>query len=1109
MTFAGSQSPSSRFVSSRSGIALVRLAALAALALVPGWESAAQSSFVNWETPHVSPLALTPDGSKLLAVNTADNRLLVFDVQGGAPTFLGSVPVGLDPVSVRARSDDEAWVVNHVSDSVSVVDLSQMNVIATLTTRDEPCDVVFAGAPQRAFVSCSQESYVLVFDPTNLAAGPLEVSVDGEDPRAMAVSADGTKVFVAFFESGNASTVLGGGALTMAGRVIGFPPNVVDEATSPHGGVNPPPNSGASFVPARNGANPTEPRVSLIVKRNASNQWMDDNGGDWTDFVTGANASLSGRIPGWTLPDNDVAVIDASSLAVSYATGLMNICMAMAVNPASGQIAVVGTEATNEIRFEPVLKGKFTRVEMARVDPSGPTRLGVVDLNSHLNYSSSTIAQTERDKSIGDPRGIVFDASGTRAYVTGLGSNNVVVIDANGARAGLAPTIEVGEGPTGVALHPTNGNLYVLNKFAGSISVVDTTTETETGRVPFFDPSPSAIKVGRKHVYDTHKNSGLGQLACGSCHVDARMDRLAWDLGDPAGDMKSISGQNMGMGVPGLSSGAQDWHPMKGPMTTQTLQDIIGREPLHWRGDRAGLEEFNGAFTGLQGDDVMLTPSEMQEFENFLATIYYQPNPHRNKFGTGGNTLSTSLPLPGHYTTGRFGPPGQPLPNGNAVNGLALYRSTSRLIDAGALACVTCHTLPTGMGTDMRFQGGQYVQRPIGPNGEHHHGMVAVDGVTNISMKIPQTRNVYDKTGFNTTITSNRAGFGFLHDGSVDSVERFVDEPVFDVRSDQETADITAFMISFAGSNLPQGNVFQILEPPGTASQDTHAAVGAQTTVVDGSNVPPAQTTLLNDMLSVSSQSSRVALVVKGRQGGIQRGYSYNAGATFQADRAGETIATAALIAAAAPGNELTWTLVPEGMETRVGIDQDLDGALDRDELDAGSDPADPTSTPEIGCRAGNINKRVGSPANVVFVNGSAGTGNERLVNITPTTPFTLSVVVAPSGGKKYAMYAWAGAPSAATWRRAPNGIGITCMPTPLNPGAPQPRRRANNLGSTAQLGTELWPGPPTQPAPYLLLNLPGGVGKTGTFFIQGIMRDNNSPNGVAGVTNGIVVVSQ
>ncbi|MFN0008984.1 MAG: hypothetical protein ACKVXR_13865, partial [Planctomycetota bacterium] len=81
-------------------------------------------AFVNWETPHVYPLDRTPDGSRLLAVNTADARLEVFDASGAVLTPLFSVPVGLDPVSVRARTNDEAWVVNHVSDSVSIVRLS-------------------------------------------------------------------------------------------------------------------------------------------------------------------------------------------------------------------------------------------------------------------------------------------------------------------------------------------------------------------------------------------------------------------------------------------------------------------------------------------------------------------------------------------------------------------------------------------------------------------------------------------------------------------------------------------------------------------------------------------------------------------------------------------------------------------------------------------------------------------------------------------------------------------------------------------------------------------------------------------------------------------------
>ena len=104
----------------------------------------APSLFVNWENLSVHPLALTPDGSTLLACNTPDARLEIFDVTGGTPVAVGSVSVGLDPISVRARTDTEAWVVNHISDSVSVVDLPTRRVRATLVSLGVHAVLVFA-----------------------------------------------------------------------------------------------------------------------------------------------------------------------------------------------------------------------------------------------------------------------------------------------------------------------------------------------------------------------------------------------------------------------------------------------------------------------------------------------------------------------------------------------------------------------------------------------------------------------------------------------------------------------------------------------------------------------------------------------------------------------------------------------------------------------------------------------------------------------------------------------------------------------------------------------------------------------------------------------------
>ena len=63
------------------------------LALTP---TLGAQSFVNWETAPVTPLDLTPDGTRLLATNLADDRLEVFDLVGGIPTPSLSIPVGID-----------------------------------------------------------------------------------------------------------------------------------------------------------------------------------------------------------------------------------------------------------------------------------------------------------------------------------------------------------------------------------------------------------------------------------------------------------------------------------------------------------------------------------------------------------------------------------------------------------------------------------------------------------------------------------------------------------------------------------------------------------------------------------------------------------------------------------------------------------------------------------------------------------------------------------------------------------------------------------------------------------------------------------------------------
>src|SRR5688572_8395032 len=180
---------------------------LVLLTLFASLRLGAASSFVNFETAPVHPVALSPDGRTLAVCNLADARIMLFDLASSLPVLAAEIAVGMDPVTVRFRHTNELWVVNGISSSLSIVDLSRLTVIATIQTLPGPADLVFAGTPRRAFVSCSRVNKVQVFDPeSRLHLATLDI--DGERPRALAVSSDAANVYVAILESGNRSTIL-------------------------------------------------------------------------------------------------------------------------------------------------------------------------------------------------------------------------------------------------------------------------------------------------------------------------------------------------------------------------------------------------------------------------------------------------------------------------------------------------------------------------------------------------------------------------------------------------------------------------------------------------------------------------------------------------------------------------------------------------------------------------------------------------------------------------------------------------------------------------------------------------------------------------------------
>ena len=296
----------------------------------------AQTSYINFESGQVRPLALSPNGLQLFAVNTPDNSLEIFDVDGAGLTHVASVGVGMEPVAVAAHSNTEVWVVNHLSDSISIVDVgsSPARVTRTLLVGDEPRDIVFAGVgTNTAFITTAHRGQhrtdgsiaavtgagdpqfltdgigradVWVFDATSLGATiggtPSEIlTLFTDTPRALAVSADGNTVYAAGLHTGNQTTALSEGLVCNgfdgAGTCAG------DGITSPGGlggglmpGGNPGPDANVEGVGA--------PEVGLIVKFNrAMSTWEDELGRNWNNAVR------------FDLPDEDVFAIDVATLS--------------------------------------------------------------------------------------------------------------------------------------------------------------------------------------------------------------------------------------------------------------------------------------------------------------------------------------------------------------------------------------------------------------------------------------------------------------------------------------------------------------------------------------------------------------------------------------------------------------------------------------------------------------------------------------------------------------------------------------------------------------------------------------------------------------------------
>jgi DNA-binding beta-propeller fold protein YncE len=904
--------------------------------------------FTEFESGHVRPMAMSPNGARVFAVNTPDNTLEIFNVTPAGLALAARVPVGLEPVAVAARDDSEVWVVNHLSDSVSVVSLSGTpRVVRTLLVGDEPRDVVFAGSPARAFITTAHRGQqrthssisdvpgagdpqlttpgvgradVWVFNPTSLGTAvggrPVRIMTFFTDtPRALAVSPDKTTVYVAGFKTGNQTTTILEPMLCN-----GFNPHT--PCTVDNGSVSPGGNPG----PATNFEGKQAPKVGLIVKFNNNTQrWEDELGRNWNHAVR------------FRLPDRDVFAVNANTLAQTsvfahVGTTLFN----MVTNPVSGKLYVSNTEAFNNVRFEgPGIFGGSTvqgHLAETRVTVIGPT-VTPRHLNKHIDYTKLAgnpgFDPTAKNHSLSTPLDMAVTRDGRTLFLAAFGSSKIGVFDTTelenntfDPRSASANYITVsGGGPSGLALDEARGRLYVMTRFDNSVKVIDLASKLEIGRATLPNPEPASVVQGRPLLYDATRFSGNGEATCASCHIFGDMDDLAWDLGNPDervtknpipinfGDATSIGLGKLLFGVDTELNGTgatDDFHPMKGPMTTQTLRGLRNSGAMHWRGDRANgffgvnatdpnlsFNNFIVAFGGLVGSGETPSAAEMQKFTDFQLQVVPPPNPVRRL----DNTLTSAQQRGRNFYFGSRPSDGINIP----------------IIGGTTFNCNGCHVVDPAQG----FFG-------TGRNS-------SFEGITQI-IKIPHLRNQYAKVGmfgapkvdfFLAPDTGNLGdqirGFGFVHDGSTDTLFRFLTAIVFRplltsgfplFNPDGTRKDVEQFLLAFDSDLAP------IVGQQVTLTSANATTVGPRIDLM----IQRARTTFVSKALGGAVRECD--LVAQVAQGGRIKGFLFDPVAgNFIPDDGSARVTDGALRALAATlGQEVTYTCAPPGSGGRLAL---------------------------------------------------------------------------------------------------------------------------------------------------------------------------------------------
>jgi YVTN family beta-propeller protein len=431
-------------------------------------------------------LALSPDRTRAYVVNEGTDSVSVLDI--GQRQVLREIPVGRHPSQAVISPDGRTlYVTSRYDYCVQAVDLERGEVVARWPTGYEPLGLALTPDGNSLAIANALSNTVVVLA---LPSGERRFEIPvGRVPRYLAVTPDGQRLVVGHAQSRDVSIIGLASGRVLEQRLLARSAQLQQVACTADGRY--------AVVP---GLVAHDEMITIQMER------------------------------GWIV-SNGFYVLDLQAQG-HFVTLLLDRVLAGAANPWAAAIS-------------PDQRRLY-------VSLAGVHQIAIVDLPATLELVARTTPQ----------------------QVPRL-SQDVEIME----RLGLVQRVDPGViGPRAIALNADAGELLVAGYFSDSVSVLDAETGEVRAAIPLGPATPLSLWRQGQSLFSDARICYQNWYSCASCHQeDGTTDSLNWDLiNDGTGNPKNVKSMHDGILTPPAM-----WSGVRGDQDTAVMagQRFLGFLP--------------------------------------------------------------------------------------------------------------------------------------------------------------------------------------------------------------------------------------------------------------------------------------------------------------------------------------------------------------------------------------------------------------------------------------------------------------------------------------------------------------------------------------------------